>query len=180
MKKVGIITLTRQNSLAYSTLKRIVTELEYQPVCGEAIGADSIFLSMEEATLKGYEFLARFFKHIGFSECDVLLVSAPYSANLFILPKIVWCLRTINTAPIIMGGNEISNNYKNLMRYRHSIFVKQVVDIAPDFIVRGAAENALFALLPLLEKNTMTGPWDKHFLYALLDIPSLVFWLPVI
>jgi len=178
MKKVGIITLTRQNSLAYSTLKRIVTELEYQPVCGEAIGADSIFLSMEEATLKGYEFLVRFFKHIGFSECDVLLVSAPYSANLFILPKIVWCLRTINTAPIIMGGNEISNNYRNLMRYRHSIFVKQVVDIAPDFIVRGAAENALFALLPLLEKNTMTGSWDKHFLYALLDIPSLVFWLP--
>jgi radical SAM superfamily enzyme YgiQ (UPF0313 family) len=77
-----------------------------------------------------------------------------------------------------MGGNEISNNYKNIMRYRHCIFVNQVVDVAPDFIVRGAAENALFTLLPLLEKNTMTGPWDKQFLYALLDIPSLVFWLP--
>ena len=178
MKKIGIITLTRQNSLAYSTLKRIVSELGYQPVCGETIGADSIYLSMEDATLKGYEFLGRFFKQIGFSECDILLVSAPYSANLFILPKIVWCLRTISTAPIIMGGNEISNNYKNLMRYRHSIFANEVVDIAPDFIVRGAAENALFSLLPLLERNTMKGPWDKQFLCALLDIPSLVFWMP--
>ncbi|MGD2014381.1 MAG: hypothetical protein PVG84_11570 [Desulfobacterales bacterium] len=178
MKKVGIISLTRQNSLAYSTLKRIVTELGYQPVCGEAIDADSIFLSLEDATLKGYEFLGRFFKQIGFAECDILLVSAPYSANLFILPKIVWCLRTINTAPIIMGGNEMSNNYKNLMMYRYSIFANQVVDIAPDFIVRGAAENALFSLLPLLEKDTMTGSWPKHFLYALLDIPSLVFWMP--
>jgi len=34
MKKIGIISLTRQNSLAYSTLKRITTDLGYQPICG--------------------------------------------------------------------------------------------------------------------------------------------------
>ena len=46
MKKVGIITLTRQNSLAYSTLRRIVNELGYKPICGETIGADCIYFRL--------------------------------------------------------------------------------------------------------------------------------------
>jgi len=178
MKKIGILTLTRQNSLAYTALKRIVTDLEFQPVCGEAIGVDSIYVSIEDATLKGHDFLGHFFKQVGFSECDILLLSAPYSANLFILPKIMRCLRMITNAPIIMGGNEASNNHRNIMQYRHAVFANRTVDIAPDFIVRGAAENALYTLLPLLDRNTMRGLWEKRFLRRLLDIPSLVFWLP--
>ena len=53
MKKIGIITLTRQDSLACSTLKKIVSELDYQAICGEAIGAESIYLSLEDLTLRG-------------------------------------------------------------------------------------------------------------------------------
>jgi len=178
MKKIGIISLTRQNSLAYSTLKRITTELGYQPVCGEEIGADSIYLSIEDLTLRGYDFLGSFFEKAGFSESDVILISAPYSANLFILPKVIWCLKNISSAPIILGGNEASNNYKNIMIYRFFVFVNQTVDIAPDFIVRGAAENVLLSLLPILDRTTMTTPWDRDFMIKLFEIPNIVFWLP--
>ena len=152
MKKIGIITLTRQDSLACSTLKKIVSDLGFQAICGEAIGADSIYLSLEDLTLKGHDFLSGFFEKAGFSESDIILISTPYSANLFVLPKVVGCLRNICPAPIILGGNEASNNYQNIMQCRYCTFVNQVVDIAPDFIVRGAAESALFDLLPLLDK----------------------------
>ena len=178
MKKVGIITLTRQTSLAYSALKGIVKNLGYQPVCGEAIGADCIFFSLEELTLIGYDFLGNFLKKVGLADSDIILISAPYSVNLFILPKVIWCLRSISSAPIILGGNEASNNYENLMSYRFSTFANKVVDIAPDFIVRGSAERVLFSLLPLLDKTTMTKKWDEDFLKKLLEIPNLVFWLP--
>ena len=178
MKKIGIISLTRQNSLAISTLKRIATKLGYQPICGEAIGADSIYMSLEDLTLKGYDFLGNFFQKTGFPDSDVILISAPYSANLFILPKVIWCLRNVSSAPIILGGNEASNNYKNLMLYRFFIFVNQTVDIAPDFIVRGPAENVLFSLLPILDQGTMDTPWSRDFIRKLLEIPSakLVDW----
>jgi radical SAM superfamily enzyme YgiQ (UPF0313 family) len=178
MKKIGIITLTRQPSLAYSALKKIVEDLGYQPLCGEAIGADCIFFSLEELTLIGHDFLGNFLKKVGFSDADIILISAPYSVNLFVLPKVIWCLRSISTAPIILGGNEASNNYKNLMLYQFSAFVNKIVDIAPDFIVRGSAERVLCSLLPLLDKTTMTKKWDKDFLKELFEIPNLVFWLP--
>jgi len=178
MKKIGIISLTRQNSLAYSTLKRITTHLGYQAICGEAIGADSIYMSLEDLTLRGYDFLGNFFEKTGFSDSDVILISAPYSANLFILPKVIWCLRNISSAPIILGGNEASNNYKNIMLYRFFVFVNQTVDIAPDFIVRGPAENVLFSLLPIMDQATMATPWSRDFFKKLLEIPNIVFWLP--
>jgi radical SAM superfamily enzyme YgiQ (UPF0313 family) len=178
MKKIGIITLTRQNSLAYSALRRIVDDLGYKPICGEAIGADCIYFPLEEINLVGYDFLADFFKKAGLKEADIILISAPYTVNLFMLPKVIWCLRSIKPAPIILGGNEASNNYKNLMLCRFSTFVNKVVDIAPDFIVRGAAENVLDKLLPLLKSTTMTDKWDKKFLKQILQIPNIVFWLP--
>ena len=178
IKKIGIITLTRQASLAYSALKRIVEDLEYEPICGEAIGSDCIFFPLEEINLVGYDFLADFFKKVKLSDADVILISAPYTVNLFMLPKVVHCLRSICSAPIILGGNEASNNYKNLMHYRFSAFVNEVVDIAPDFIVRGAAEKVLPGLLPLLDKRSLTNNWDRDFLKQLLEIPNIVFWLP--
>ena len=164
MKKVGIITLTRQNSLAYSALRRIVADLGYKPICGETIGADCIYFPLEEINLVGYDFLAGFFKKAGLEDADIILISAPYTVNLFMLPKVIGCLRSITSAPIILGGNEASNNYKNLLLYRFSTFVNKVVDIAPDFIVRGAAENVLDKLLPLLDSTTMTDKWAKPFL----------------
>ena len=178
MKKVGILTLTRQNSLAYSVLKRTVKTLGYQPICGEAIGAESLFFPLEELTLVGYDFLGDFFKKVGLSEADILLISVPYSVNLFALPKVIWCLRTINPAPIVLGGNEASNNYRNIMLHRFATFAHTFIDIAPDFIVRGSAETVLPSLLPLLEKTTMTQKWDRGFLKKMLQVPSLVFWLP--
>jgi hypothetical protein len=178
MKKVGIITLTRQTSLAYAVLKKIVEDLNYHPICGEAIGADCIFFSLEELTLVGYDFLGNFFNKVGLSDADIILISAPYSVNLFILPKVIWCLRNISSAPIILGGNEASNNYKNIMLYRFSPFVNKIVDIAPDFIVRGSAETVLPSLLPLLNQTTMTSKWDKDFINKLFEIPNLIFWLP--
>ena len=177
-KKIGIITLTRQTSLAYTALKRIVEDLAYEPICGEAIGSDCIFFPLEEINLVGYDFLADFFKKAKLSEADAILISAPYTVNWFMLPKVVHCLRTVSAAPIILGGNEASNNYKNLMRFRFSTFVNEVVDVAPDFIVRGAAENVLPDLLPLLDKRTMVDSWDRDFLKQLLEIPNIVFWLP--
>ena len=48
-KKIGIITLTRQTSLAYTALKRIVEDLAYEPICGEAIGSDCILGPLEES-----------------------------------------------------------------------------------------------------------------------------------
>lgn len=178
MKKIGIITLTRQTSLAYSALKRIVEDVGYEPICGEAIGSDCIFFPLEEINLVGYDFLADFFKKVKLSDADIILISAPYTVNLFMLPKVVHCLRSICSAPIILGGNEASNNYKNLMHFRFCAFVNEVVDIAPDFIVRGAAEKALPGLLPLLDKTTLTNNWDQDFLKLLLEIPNIVFWLP--
>ena len=178
MKKIGIITLTRQTSLAYSALKRIVTDLGYEPVCGQAIGSDGIFFPLEEINLVGYDFLADFFKKAGLSDADVNLISAPYTVNWFMLPKVVHCLRSTGPAPVILGGNEASNNYKNLMDYRFSAFVNGVIDVAPDFIVRGAAEKVLPGLLPLLDKQTLTNHWDRDFLKQLLEIPNIVFWLP--
>ena len=86
MKKIGIITLTRQNSLAYAALKKIVLDLGYEPICGEAIGADCIFFPLEEIHLIGYDFLADFFQKSGLSDADAVLISAPYTVNLFILP----------------------------------------------------------------------------------------------
>ncbi len=177
-KKIGIITLTRQTSLAYSALKRIVEDLGYEPICGESIGSDCIFFTLEEINLVGYDFLADFFKKVRLSDADAILISAPYTVNLFMLPKVVHCLRSICSAPIILGGNEASNNYKNLMYFRFSPFVNEVVDIAPDFIVRGAAENVLPILLPLLDKTTLTTSWRRDFLKQLLAIPNIVFWLP--
>jgi radical SAM superfamily enzyme YgiQ (UPF0313 family) len=178
MKKIGIITLTRQTSLAYSALKRIVEDLGYEPICGEAIGSDCIFFPLEEINLVGYDFLADFFKKVKLSDADIILISAPYTVNWFMLPKVVHCLRSICSAPIILGGNEASNNYKNLMHFRFCAFVNDVVDIAPDFIVRGAAEKALPRLLPLLDKTSLTNNWDQDFLKLLLEIPNIVFWLP--
>ncbi|MBU0734396.1 MAG: hypothetical protein KJ573_00900 [Proteobacteria bacterium] len=178
MKKIGIITLTRQNSLAYSVLKRIVEDLGYTPVCGEAIGADCLFFPLEELALIGYDFLGDFFKKAGLSDVDTILVSAPYSANLFVLPKVIWCLRSITSSPIILGGNEASNNYRNLMRYRFAAFANKMIDVAPDFIVRGPAENALPSLLPLLDKTAITKKWDRDFLKKLLEIRNIVFWFP--
>jgi radical SAM superfamily enzyme YgiQ (UPF0313 family) len=177
-KKIGIITLTRQTSLAYTALKRIVEDLAYEPICGEAIGSDCIFFPLEEINLVGYDFLAEFFKKTNLSDADVILISAPYTVNWFMLPKVVHCLRTISTAPVILGGNEASNNYKNLMDFRFSAFANEVVDVAPDFIVRGAAENVLPDLLPLLDKRTFADSWDRDFLNQLLEIPNIVFWLP--
>ena len=178
MKKIGIITLTRQTSLAYAALKKIVADLGYEPICGEAIGADAIFFPLEEINLVGYDFLAEFFQKVKLSDADVILISAPYTVNLFMLPKVVHCLRSICSAPIILGGNEASNNYQNLMHFRFSAFVNEAVDIAPDFIVRGAAEKVLPSLLPLLDKNTLANSWDRNFLKRLLEIPNIVFWLP--
>jgi radical SAM superfamily enzyme YgiQ (UPF0313 family) len=177
-KKISIITLTRQNSLAYAALKRIVVNLGYEPLCGEAIGTDCIFFPLEEIHLVGYDFLAGFFQKAGFSEADVHLISVPYTVNLFTLPKVIHCLRSINPAPIIVGGNEVSNNYKNMMHYRSAAFVNQVVDISPDFIVRGSAETVLYRLLPLLDRTTLAQKWNRNFLSSLLDIPNIVFWLP--
>jgi hypothetical protein len=178
MKKIGIITLTRQNSLAYSVLKRIVQELGYTPVCGEAIGGDCLFFPLEELTLVGYDFLGDLFSKAGFSDVDTILISAPYSVNLFVLPKVIWCLRSISSAPIILGGNEASNNHKNLMLYRFSTFANRTIDISPDFIARGSAEKVLYALLPLLDKTTLNKDWDRDFLRELLEIPNIIFWLP--
>lgn len=178
MKKIGIITLTRQNSLAYSALKRIVKDLGYTPVCGEAIGADCLFFPLEELAVTGYDFLGQLLRKAGLSDVDVTMISAPYSVNLFFLPKIIWCLRSISSAPIILGGNEVSNNHKNVMLYRFSTFANKVVDIAPDFIVRGTAEGVLPKLLPLLEKTIMTKDWDKDLLQAFLEVQNIVFWLP--
>jgi len=178
LKKIGIITLTRQNSLAYSALKRIVENLGYTPVCGEAIGSDCLFFSLEELTLVGYDFLGDLFKKTGLAEIDTILISAPYSISLLVLPKVMWCLRSISSAPIILGGNEPSNNYKNIMLYGSSTFANKIIDVAPDFIVRGSAEKVLFSLLPLLDKTTMTKNWDKDFLKELFEIPNIVFWLP--
>jgi radical SAM superfamily enzyme YgiQ (UPF0313 family) len=177
-KKIGIITLTRQTSLAYSALKRIVEDLGYEPICGEAIGSECIFFPLEEINLVGHDFLAEFFKKAKLPDADVILISAPYTVNWFMLPKVVHCLRSISSAPIILGGNEASNNYKNLMDFRFSTFVNEVVDVAPDFIVRGAAEKVLRDLLPLLDKRTLANNWDRDFLKQLLDIPNIVFWLP--
>lgn len=178
MKKIGIITLTRQDSLACSSLKRIVSSLGFQATCGEAIGAESIYMSLEDLTVRGYDFLSSFFVKAGFSESDVILISAPYSANLFVLPKVIGCLKNICPAPVILGGNEASNNYKNILQHRYCAFANQVLDIAPDFIVRGAAENVLFDLLPLLDKTVMQRNWDRPFVEKLLTIPNLAFWLP--
>jgi len=178
MKRIGIITLTRQNSLAYMALRRIVKDLGYTPVCGEAIGADCLFFPFEELTLTGYDSLGNLLKKAGLSDVDAILISAPYSINLFFLPKIIWCLRSISSAPIILGGNEASNNHKNLMLHRFSTFANKVVDIAPDFIVRGAAEGVLSSLLPLLDTTTLKREWDKDFLKTLLKIPNIVFWIP--
>ena len=122
--------------------------------------------------------LEHFFQKAGLADADVNLISAPYTVNLFMLPKVLHCLRSLNSAPIILGGNEPSNNYRNLMHYRFSAFVNEVVDIAPDFIVRGAAETVLPSLLPLLEKTSMTKTWDNGYVQKILDIPNLVFWLP--
>ena len=178
MKKIGIITLTRQNSLAYSVLTRIVRELGYAPLSGEAIGADSLFFSLEDITLVGYDFLGDLFQKAGFSDVDAVLISAPYSVNVFMLPKVVWCLRSLSHAPIILGGNEASNNYRNLMEYRFNVFANQTVDVSPDFIVRGSAEGSLHSLLPLMDKTTMTQKWDRNLMMKFLEIPNLVFWLP--
>ena len=178
MKKVGIITLTRQNSLAYSVLKRIVSDLGYHPVCGEAIGVDCIYFPLEELTLVGYDFMGDFLKKAGFADSDILLISAPYSVNLFYLPKVIWSFRNMNSAPIILGGNEASNNYENLMLHRFSTFANRIVDIAPDFIVRGVAEKVLPDLLPLLDKTTMTKKWERDLITRLMNIPNIVFWLP--
>ncbi len=178
MKRIGIITLTRQDSLACSSLKKIVSNLGFQAICGEAIGAESIFISLEDLTIRGYDFLNDFFLKAGFSESDITLISAPYSANLFVLPKVVGPLRNISPAPIILGGNEASNNYRNILQYRYCAFANRVMDIAPDFIVRGAAENVLFDLLPLLDRNVMIRKWDGAFMNKLLSIPNLAFWLP--
>jgi radical SAM superfamily enzyme YgiQ (UPF0313 family) len=178
MKKIGIITLTRQNTLAYASLKRIVENLGYSPICGEAIGTDCIFLSLEELTLVGHDFLGDFFQKARLSEASAILVSAPYSVSWFILPKVIRCLRQITKAPVIIGGNEPSNNHKNLMLYRFSAFGNQVTDVAPDFIVRGAAEISLPSLLRLLDKDTLHKRWDKTLMLALLDVPNLVFWTP--
>jgi radical SAM superfamily enzyme YgiQ (UPF0313 family) len=178
MKKIGIITLTRQDSLACSSLKKIVSKLGFQAICGEAIGAESIYMSLEDLTVRGYDFLSSFFMKAGFSESDVILISAPYSANLFVLPKVIGCLKNICPAPIILGGNEASNNYKNILQHRYCAFANQVLDVAPDFIVRGAAENVLFALLPLLDKTVMKRIWDRPFVEKLLAIPNLAFWIP--
>ncbi len=179
MKKVGIITLTRQNSLAYSVLKRIVEDLGYTPVCGEAIGSDCLFFPHEELTLVGHDFLGQLLHKAGLAQVDAILISAPYSVNLFVLPKVIWCLRSITSAPIILGGNEASNNHKNLMLYRFSTFANKLVDTAPDFIARGAAEKVLYALLPLLDRTIMNKTWDKTFLRKLLEIPNITFWFPV-
>ncbi|MEW5908538.1 MAG: hypothetical protein AB1659_01905 [Thermodesulfobacteriota bacterium] len=178
MKKIGVISLTRRNSLAYSALKKIILNLGYEPICGERIGADSIFFPIEEFNLVGHDFLADFFVKAGFSEADAILVSAPYTVNLFMLPKLIRCLRAVNSAPILLGGNEASNNYKTLMTYRFTPFVNHVVDVAPDFIVRGTAESALYDLLPMLDQHTMTSPWTRSFFQRLLDIPNLAFWIP--
>ena len=177
-KKIGIITLTRQTSLAYSALKRIVEDLACEPICGEAIGSDCIFFPLEEINLVGHDFLAEFFKKAKLPDADVILISAPYTVNWFMLPKVVHCLRSISSAPIILGGNEASNNYKNLMDFRFSTFVNEVVDVAPDFIVRGAAEKVLPDLLPLLDKHTLADNWDRDFVKQLLEISNIVFWLP--
>lgn len=178
VKKIGIITLTRQNSLAYETLRRIVMNLGYEPICGQAIGSDALFLSMEEIHLVGYDFLGPFFQRAGFSDVDCILISAPYTANLFGLPKVIRSLRAVSSAPVVIGGNEVSNNYRNLMVYRFIPFVHHVVDVGPDFIVRGAAEWVLPSLLPLVDKETLVSPWTSAFLKKLLDIPNLVFWVP--
>jgi hypothetical protein len=178
MKKIGIITLTRQNSLAYSVLKRIVEDLGYAPVCGEAIGADCLFFPLEELTLVGYDFLGDFFTKAGLSDVDAILISAPYSVNLFVLPKVICCLRSISSAPIILGGNEASNNHKNLMLYRFSTFANRTIDVSPDFIARGSAEKVLSTLLPLLDKTTLNKDWDRDFLRKLLEIPNIIFWFP--
>lgn len=178
MKKVGIITLTRKMTLAYAALKRVVEVSGCTPVCGEKIGSNGLYFPLKELSLVGHDFLAGLFKKAGFSDLDVILISAPYTVNLFHLPKVIWCLRSISSAPIIVGGNEVSNNYKNLMTHRFSALANEVVDIAPDFIVRGSAEKVLFSLLPLLDKTTLNKKWDKDFIKNLLKIPNIVFWLP--
>ena len=178
MKKIGILTLTRQNSLAYSVLKRLVMDMGYAPVCGEAIGTDCLFFGVDELDLVGHDFLADLFTKAGLSDVDAILISSPYSVNLLSLPKVIGCLRSLTPAPIILGGNEASNNYRNLMQYRYSAFADRVVDIATDFIVRGAAEKVLPSLLPLLDRNTMVGTWEKALLRRFLSIPNLVFYLP--
>lgn len=179
MKKIGIVTLTRQNSLAYAALKKIVLELGYEPICGQSIGAEALFMPMEEVHLVGYDFLGPFFQKAGFSDADCILISAPYTASLFSLPKVIRSLRAVSPAPVVLGGNEVSNNYRNLMEYRFIPFVHTLEDVGPDFIVRGAAEWALKALLRLLDKETMLRPWASNFVKKLLDIPNLVFWVPV-
>lgn len=177
-KKIGIISLTRQTSLAYACLKKIVESLGYETICGEAIGSECIFFPLEEINLVGYDFLADFFKKVKLEDADVILISAPYTVNWFMLPKVVHCLRSICSAPIILGGNEASNNYQNLMQFRFVPFVNEVVDVAPDFIVRGAAENVLPGLLPLLDRSTLANNWNRDFLKKLLEVPNIVFWLP--
>jgi radical SAM superfamily enzyme YgiQ (UPF0313 family) len=178
MKKIGIITLTRRMTLAYAALKQIVENSGDTPVCGEAIGSEGIYFPLEELSRVGHDFLLRFFEQAGFSDLDIILISAPYTVNWFHLPKVMGCLRRLNTGPIIVGGNEPSNNYKNLMIYRYAADVNAVVDIAPDFIVRGSAEKVLSDLLLLLDKTVMQKKWNQDFLKKLFDIPNLVFWLP--
>jgi|GEM_PF-1229279 len=178
MKRIGIITLTRRLTLAYAVLKKIVEKLNYSPVCGEAIGSSGVFFPLEELSAVGHDFLTGFFKKAQFENLDVILISVPYSVNLFHLPKLIRCLRCLNTAPIVLGGNEVSNNYENIMWHRYAAFENELVDIAPDFIVRGAAENALNTLLPLLDKTTQTKKWNRAFITAFLQIPNLVFWMP--
>lgn len=178
VKKIGIVTLTRQNSLAYAALKKIVLDLGYEPICGQSIGSEALFLPMEEIHLAGYDFLGPFFQQAGFSSADCILISAPYTANLFSLPKIIRSLRAVSLAPVVLGGNEASNNYRNLMEYRFIPFVHTLEDVGPDFIVRGAAEWALTTLLPLLDKESLTRSWTSDFVKKLLDIPNLVFWVP--
>ncbi|MBW1954778.1 MAG: hypothetical protein JRI76_01460 [Deltaproteobacteria bacterium] len=178
MKKIGILTLTRKNSLAYAALKQIVLELDYEPICGQSIGAEALFMPMEEVHLVGYDFLGPFFQKAGFSDADCILISAPYTASLFSLPKVIRALRAVSPAPVVLGGNEVSNNYRNLMEYRFIPFVHTLEDVGPDFIVRGAAEWALKLLLRLLDKTTLRRRWTADFVKQLLDIPNLVFWIP--
>jgi len=178
MKKIGILTLTRQSSLAYASLKRIVETMGYEPICGQAIGSEALFLPLEEIQLVGYDFLGPFFEKAGLSDADSILISSPYTASVFSLPEVIRSLRAVSGAPVVLGGNEASNNYRHLMEYRFIPFVNTLCDVGPDFIVRGAAESALPALLALLDRGILSRPWTSDFIHRLLDIPNLVFWVP--
>ena len=86
MKKIGIITLTRRMTLAYAALKQIVENSGDTPVCGGAIGSEGIYFPIEELSRVGHDFLLRFFEQAGFSDLDIILISAPYTVNWFHLP----------------------------------------------------------------------------------------------